>query len=161
MIGKRFSRLVVVEETELRNKSRSIIYKCKCDCGSIKNIAGASLRRGLTTSCGCYCKEISSKIVKNIKKEDHQRGTANFIKNQCKEGTTLSSITDKRKNINNTSTVKGVYWDKSKNKWRAQIVFKGICYNLGRFNSLEEAKEARKKGEEKYHKPFLKKHNKL
>ncbi len=40
---------------------------------------------------------------------------------------------------NNTSGCKGVSWDKSCGKWKAQISFRGKRINLGRFRSLNEA----------------------
>lgn len=61
MIGKRFDRLTVVAETNKRNKSGSIYYLCKCDCGKEKIIDGTNLRYGVTRSCGCYNREIISK----------------------------------------------------------------------------------------------------
>ena len=44
---------------------------------------------------------------------------------------------------NNTSTVKGVYFYKKLNKWRAQIKSKGKNIHLGYFNNIEDAKLAR------------------
>lgn len=29
-------------------------WKCKCDCGTIKSVNSVSLRKGTSTSCGCY-----------------------------------------------------------------------------------------------------------
>ena len=43
----------------------------------------------------------------------------------------------------NTSGVKGVIFDKTRNKWCARIRIDGINVHLGRFNTIEEAKEAR------------------
>lgn len=40
------------------------------------------------------------------------------------------------------SGYKGVTFDKSRNKWMAQLVFKGVTYLRKRFNTLEEAAEA-------------------
>ena len=44
---------------------------------------------------------------------------------------------------NNTSGVKGVVWDKDRNKWRAQIMIDGMQIYLGLFENLEDAKQAR------------------
>ena len=44
---------------------------------------------------------------------------------------------------NNTSGVKGVVWDKDRNKWRAQIMIDGMQIYLGLFENLEDAKRAR------------------
>ncbi len=57
MIGKRFGRLLVVEETNKRRR-REIMWICKCDCGNITQpIAGYYLRSGKTKSCGCLLTE--------------------------------------------------------------------------------------------------------
>lgn len=39
----------------------------------------------------------------------------------------------------NKSRVKGVCWDRSRNKWMAQVMVDGINHCLGRFNDLAEA----------------------
>ena len=44
----------------------------------------------------------------------------------------------------NKSSVKGVYWKKDSNKWRAQIEFNGKNIHLGYFVNLEDAQNARK-----------------
>lgn len=56
MIGKRFGKLVVIEESAVRNPYASKAYwVCKCDCGNItKPILGTALRNGNTKSCGCF-----------------------------------------------------------------------------------------------------------
>lgn len=40
---------------------RCVYWKCKCDCGVIKDISSRSLASGLVISCGCYHKEVVSK----------------------------------------------------------------------------------------------------
>ena len=50
----------------------------------------------------------------------------------------------------NTSGIRGVYWDKRKNKWIARITVDQQDIQLGNFNSIEDAETARKIGEEKY-----------
>ena len=60
MIGKRFGRLVVVNEVESHTKpSGQVIamYNCLCDCGNYKIISGTHLRSGHDQSCGCLKKE--------------------------------------------------------------------------------------------------------
>jgi len=48
-------------------------------------------------------------------------------------------------NENNTSGVKGIYWDKNASKWHAQIKFKNKLIYLGLFDNLEDAKNVRQK----------------
>ena len=62
MIGLKFGKLEVLSEVKERNKNGHILYLCKCKCGLEKQILGASLRQGLTTSCGCSHK---AKVTKH------------------------------------------------------------------------------------------------
>lgn len=52
MIGKKFNKLIVLEECKER-KDRRKVYKCICECGNIVNVIGKNLRNGNTKSCGC------------------------------------------------------------------------------------------------------------
>lgn len=49
----------------------------------------------------------------------------------------------------NTSGMKGVRWDASRGKWFAFITIMRKMYNLGRFDNVEEALDARKRAESK------------
>ena len=67
--GERFGRLTVIKEVEgyisssKRSSKRSARkFLFKCDCGNEKEILLHSVRSNVTTSCGCYHREISSKI---------------------------------------------------------------------------------------------------
>lgn len=53
LTGKIFGNLKVINRMGT-NKNKKIFYKCKCTCGNHKNITGAELVKGTTTSCGCY-----------------------------------------------------------------------------------------------------------
>lgn len=50
----------------------------------------------------------------------------------------------------NKTGIRGVYWDKQRDKWTAQIKIMYKSTSLGRFNTLEEAIKARKKAEVTY-----------
>jgi hypothetical protein len=54
--GQRFGRLIALKIIATSNQ-RSHIWECQCDCGNIKNIDGAVLRKGATKSCGCLVKD--------------------------------------------------------------------------------------------------------
>jgi hypothetical protein len=64
--GHRFGRLLVVEPSHVhktKNGKRTVIYwVCVCDCGTIKTISGAHLRKDAIRSCGCLVRETSAKI---------------------------------------------------------------------------------------------------
>ena len=67
------------------------------------------------------------------------------------DGTTLSSISSSRKiNKNNSTGVRGVTFDRKRNKWVAQITFQRKNYNLGRYDDKEDAIKARLEGEERF-----------
>lgn len=52
-MGKRFGKLIVLEETDER-KHGSKVYKCQCDCGNITYVARTNLMaKNGTKSCGC------------------------------------------------------------------------------------------------------------
>lgn len=57
---------------------------------------------------------------------------------------------NKKKQSNNTTGVTGVYWDKPRQKWKAQIMVNQKTINIGRYDSMEEAIKARKAAEIKY-----------
>lgn len=87
--GQRFGRLIAIIRTSKRvdprkTNSGEYYWLCKCDCGNEKEIMMSSLRRGDTTSCGCYGKEQRLKAVSLMP------GQANFnalfcnYKNQAK-----------------------------------------------------------------------------
>ncbi|KKM18682.1 hypothetical protein LCGC14_1663240 [marine sediment metagenome] len=52
MTGKTFSNLTALRRAG-SDKSSAALWECECSCGVTKIVRGASLRRGLTTSCGC------------------------------------------------------------------------------------------------------------
>lgn len=55
---------------------------------------------------------------------------------------------------NNTSGVKGVYWDKTRAKWAADIHSRNRRYRLGRFDSLDDARAAYATAAHSLHKEF-------
>lgn len=63
LINKKFNRLTIIEKTNQR-KSRSIIWKCSCECGNITYVSSTNLVKGYIKSCGCYQKELASKSNK-------------------------------------------------------------------------------------------------
>ena len=60
--GRRFGKLVVVDESD-RRSSGSVMWNCRCDCGGSSVVKGASLTRGLTQSCGCGVIEAATRRV--------------------------------------------------------------------------------------------------
>ena len=105
-------------------------------------VTGNDLRRNNTKSCGCLNKE---KYTERIKKQ-----TVNH--------SNISSIKSKKISKKNTSGVRGVCPTK-RGRWRAYIGHKGKNVFLGEFSKKEDAIAARRKAEEQFFIPILKKAN--
>lgn len=60
MIGKKFDKLLVIEE----DPDKKYCFICKCECGNIKSIFKYSLVSGTTKSCGCSTKSLLREAVK-------------------------------------------------------------------------------------------------
>lgn len=58
LIGNVYGRWKVIGESE----KGSQYCKCKCSCGTIKDVFKNSLKNGESTSCGCYKKEVTSQF---------------------------------------------------------------------------------------------------
>ncbi len=52
--NKVFGKLTAISRDYSENR---IHWFCKCECGNIKSVGASDLKRGDTTSCGCYDKE--------------------------------------------------------------------------------------------------------
>ncbi len=61
LTGQRFGRWVVLKKAPPR-PSGNAYWVCKCDCGTVKEVSGQSLRNRDSTSCGCYQKERFSEM---------------------------------------------------------------------------------------------------
>lgn len=61
LVGQRFNKLIVLEETERRVDGK-IIWKCQCDCGNITYVNTKDLKNNHTKSCGCLQKEYQQRF---------------------------------------------------------------------------------------------------
>lgn len=77
----------------------------------------------------------------------------NKIEN-LRECTESQNQHNRRIYANNTSGIKGVYWNKSANKWQVSIGINGILKHIGCFSSITDAANARRQAAEKYHGEF-------
>lgn len=64
LVGQRFGRLIVLEDTGKR-VYKSVVWKCRCDCGNIIEIYAPNLKSGDTRSCGCLHREQVSEYMSN------------------------------------------------------------------------------------------------
>lgn len=58
LTGKRFGRLLVVQQCGRKTDCGKLLWLCKCDCGNIVEVSGMALVAGHTRSCGCYKRDI-------------------------------------------------------------------------------------------------------
>ena len=56
MTGQKYGKLTVLSFYGRQGKSQHATWKCRCDCGNIKIIVGASIRAKRSLSCGCESK---------------------------------------------------------------------------------------------------------
>lgn len=92
---------------------------------------------------------------------DHIDGnTLNNTRSNLRLCTPTQSARNRKRPRNNTSSQKGVYWDKDQKKWRAEI-YDIRKIDLGRYNTLQEAAEVRRKAEEELFGEFTRKEEAL
>ena len=79
--GQRFGRLVVLEKSEKPEhyKNTGSWWKCKCDCGTIKNIPRSQLIREDCISCGCYNREKTAIMGKKNAFSDSSKSSFNAL----------------------------------------------------------------------------------
>ena len=136
-IGRRFGRLTVTAYAGKKDGMHR--WRCRCDCGNETIVGQTPLQSGKTKSCGCLQSET---YRDNLKLVD---GTS----------VTMLEATMDRRIASNTSGHTGVYLDKKRGKWVAQITFKGRTHYLGSYAEKQEAVKARRRGEEEFFEPFL------
>lgn len=152
LTNKKFGRLTAKYATQNKASNGSILWFCECECGNTTLVSAANLTKGRVKSCGCLQREANSNTGKVSGK--------NIKDNYCMDGTNIDRLIAKIPK-NNTSGIKGVTWDKARQKWVAQIEFQGKRYNLGRFVYKEDAREAREIAEKELFGNILEKYKKM
>ena len=136
--GQQFGLLKAEYVTDKKSNTTdgSKIWHCKCKCGNECDVSYHALVSGNTSSCGCTHTE----KIKNL-----------FI-----DGTAPCKLDGSKIRCNNTSGTTGVWFDKSKQKWCAEIMFRKKKYFLGRYSQKNDAIAARKLAEQELFGDFLK-----
>lgn len=124
-VGKRFGMLTVMSYVGKENGFH--LWHCRCDCGKEVDVRQSNLQNGWTKSCGC---------LRDPGKNLHYT-----------DGTCLEMLRPEVTYKTNTSGVKGVYFNRKRGKWIAQIMFRQKCYYLGGYDQIEDAAEARAEAE--------------
>lgn len=68
--GQKFGRWTVLEEAG-RTEHGGVLWKCQCECGTVRDVSSNSLRMGRSVSCGCYNREVIT-THGNAKSEIHR-----------------------------------------------------------------------------------------
>ena len=79
LIGERFGRLVVIDRADdyvCKDGKHEVQWLCQCDCGNTCIVRGYALRRGTSTSCGCYIYEI--KTIKQRKQNKYDLNSREY-----------------------------------------------------------------------------------
>lgn len=149
--NREFGFLTALYPTDERSDGH-VVWHCRCNrCGSEIDIPYSSLLKGTVNSCGCYRREIAAK--------NGPDRISKYNKKNIVCGTNIDVISSQRLLKNNTSGYTGVTWDSERSKWKAQIIFQGRKYYLGRFDDINLAIGARKVAEENLFGNFLEWYN--
>lgn len=138
LAGQQYGILTVMQSSE--NIGIRTAWLCQCDCGSTTIVKTVDLRRGKVTSCGC------------------RKKTNGLLQMQYIDGTCIEMLKSTKIRSNNKSGYPGVFYDSKSSKWRAEIMFQGKRYCLGRFNNIIDAIANREEAKEKLHNQFVRKH---
>lgn len=150
LAGQRFGRLVVLEFAGREKGNGNALWKCQCDCGNVVVTSGHRLRKGITTSCGCYRRELKQKeIFENPKTRAH----IGKIDHLIQDHSNIVAMT--KVSRRNRSKVIGVSFDDYSNTWNARLFIHGKLVLNQRFRDRESAVAARRKAEEQYLTPLL------
>lgn len=80
LVGRKFSRLIVLKDSGNRSRGRRIIWLCLCDCGNLTRVTTDDLKRGNTKSCGCLLWEVRSELGKRHTKGNLKHGDSKGVR---------------------------------------------------------------------------------
>ena len=85
LLGKTFGKLTVIEKTEKR-VYKSIVWKCRCACGNIKDYPSKTLVTGDAVSCGlCECKSKGELKIQELLETNNIAFSREYKNSTCKD----------------------------------------------------------------------------
>ena len=160
IIGKRYGRWTVIADTGRRSTYGTHIYKCRCDCGTVRDVDASSLNSRRSKSCGCWRAERTAMANKTqkIRAQRSAEGIAQWGKKKLcfglTDNTSISKIKSTKPRVDNHTGVRGVS-EISPGVFIATLQFRKTQHRSGRFYTIEDAAKARQKMYEEYVVPYL------
>ena len=139
LTGMKIGMLTVIEPLDSRDDKGSVIWLCKCECGKEKTYSADALMHGGIVSCGCY----RENVLPNLLNSRLHRI----------DGTCLETLLRKKARSDSKTGIVGVHLTKN-GSYTVSITLKGKRYYLGTYKELEDAINARSRGEE-LHRQFI------
>ncbi len=68
LIGEKFGRWTVIGKADIRNGMT--VWKCRCECGTEKEVYQKHLLSGASASCGCLAKEKARERIELYRKDN-------------------------------------------------------------------------------------------
>ena len=137
--GRVFGRLTALEPRKETDSKGSVMWLCRCECGTENQVSADRLVRGYYKSCGCVRQE----------RQETLHDTCTFIEDTCLE------VLERRKSrSDNTSGFRGVSKGPD-GKWLVTIGFQRKRYYVGLYSSFDYAVKARLHIEEALHDGFV------
>lgn len=152
-------------EIFLIDKNNEICAKALIDLDDVDKVKNIKWHRSELQRSTYYClsndpkwKRIHRLIMgvtnKNIVVDHINHNGLDNRKSNLRICTNSQNICNCLTSKNNKSGYKGVYWSKERKKWCAQITINNKTKGLGRYDTIEEAIEARKKAAKEYYGEF-------
>lgn len=134
-----FGRLTAIEPTKRTDSKGSVMWRCRCECGTEISVSANSLIQGHYRSCGCVRQEM----------QENLHDTMTFVENTC-----LEQLERRKYRSDNTSGFRGVSKGPD-GKWMVTIGMQNKRYYVGLFRDFDDAVRARLRIEEALHDGFL------
>lgn len=152
LVGLRFGRLLVLEDSGERTSCGGVKYRCLCDCGNHSITARSELINGRATSCGCYRIEKIRESRKNLKGkpchpkrkyETNEERYANYVFRHIRQRAKTDNISFslESKQVEKLIQSKCYYCNAEKtNKFKYPRFSEDYVYNYNGIDRIDSAK---------------------
>lgn len=141
--GKRYGRLTVISHDP--DNPRNLL--CRCDCGRVVSVVAGNVRYGSTRSCGC--------LHSDFQRENCVSNFDGYFETMRQSGSNPARLFKHAVRRDSKTGVVGVTISPRSGKFVARITTNYKTIELGSYDTLAEAAEARRRAELKYHEPIV------